>query len=143
MKQSRKITDQEYVDAYNEYRHCGKIAAHFKVPHIQAWRRCKALGLDFPNDGNNGKGRKVALEEILEGKHPHFQTLKLKKKLLEAGIFENECHVCGIREWNGQSLVMQLDHINGDPSDHVLTNLRMLCPNCHAQTDTFCGKNKC
>ena len=43
--------------------------------------------------------------------------------------------------WNGKKLVLQLDHINGNNKDQRLMNLRFLCPNCHAQTDTFCGKN--
>jgi hypothetical protein len=56
------------------------------------------------------------------------------------------CGECGIgEEWNGKSLVLQLDHINGIFNDHRLENLRLLCPNCHSQTDTFSGKssNKC
>lgn len=36
---------------------------------------------------------------------------------------------------------MQLDHIDGDSHNHKLENLRMICPNCHTQTETYCGKN--
>ena len=42
--------------------------------------------------------------------------------------------------WNGKKLVFQLDHINGKRNDHRLENLRWLCPNCHSQTETYCGK---
>ena len=48
---------------------------------------------------------------------------------------------CGISEWLGNPLALQLDHINGVNNDHRLTNLRFLCPNCHSQTDTYAGKN--
>ena len=44
--------------------------------------------------------------------------------------------------WNGQPLVLHVDHINGDNSDNVITNLRFLCPNCHTQTPTYAGRNK-
>ncbi|MGB2240169.1 MAG: HNH endonuclease [Pseudomonadales bacterium] len=53
------------------------------------------------------------------------------------------CSSCGIGdEWNGKPITLQLDHINGVNNDHRLDNLRMLCPNCHSQTDTWCGRNK-
>lgn len=53
------------------------------------------------------------------------------------------CADCGVGEtWNGKQLVLQLDHINGVYNDHRIENLRLLCPNCHSQTSTFCGKNK-
>lgn len=44
--------------------------------------------------------------------------------------------------WNGKEAPLELDHINGVRLDNSLKNLRILCPNCHAQTDTYCGKNK-
>ena len=71
-----------------------------------------------------------------------FQTYKLKQRLLKEGLIENRCIECGITDWNGKSINMHLDHINGINNDHRLENLRMLCPNCHSQTDTYCGKNK-
>lgn len=71
-----------------------------------------------------------------------FQTFKLKQRLLKEGIIQNKCSECGVSDWNGKALNMHLDHINGINNDHRLENLRMLCPNCHSQTDTYCGKNK-
>ena len=52
------------------------------------------------------------------------------------------CEVCGISEWNGKDLVLQVDHINGDPYNNNADNLRLICPNCHSQTDTFAGANR-
>ena len=54
-----------------------------------------------------------------------------------------ECAFCGNKgEWLGKPVALELDHINGISNDHRLENLRFLCPNCHAITDTYCGKNK-
>jgi hypothetical protein len=65
----------------------------------------------------------------------------LKRRLLRAGLKENRCEQCGIAEWRGEPLSMQLHHINGDGTDNRLENLRLLCANCHSQTDTFGGRN--
>jgi hypothetical protein len=55
---------------------------------------------------------------------------------------EEKCEICEIgNEWNGKPLTLQLDHINGIHLDNRIENLRILCPNCHSQTATFCGRN--
>lgn len=68
---------------------------------------------------------------------------RLKRRLLEEGILENLCDECGLGdEWNGKPLTLQLDHINGVYNDNRLENLRIICPNCHTQTETFAGKKQ-
>jgi hypothetical protein len=57
-------------------------------------------------------------------------------------ILEYKCSICGISEWLGSSLVLDLDHINGERFNNEKSNLRFLCPNCHSQTPTFRGRNK-
>ena len=52
------------------------------------------------------------------------------------------CEVCGISEWNGKEIVLQVDHINGNPYNNNADNLRLICPNCHSQTETFAGGNR-
>jgi len=56
--------------------------------------------------------------------------------------FGNTCAICGIEEWNGQPAPTIIDHINGDSTNWALSNLRQICPNCDAQTETYKGKNK-
>lgn len=54
-----------------------------------------------------------------------------------------ECSECSLGTiWNGKELVLQLDHINGIHTDDRMDNLRLLCPNCHTQTDTYGTKNR-
>ncbi|GEM_PF-663278 len=52
------------------------------------------------------------------------------------------CEVCGIREWMGQAAPIELDHKDGHPLNNELNNLQLICPNCHAQTKTYKGRNK-
>lgn len=66
----------------------------------------------------------------------------VKRRLIEAGMLVNECASCGQgSSWNGKPLVLALDHINGKKRDNRIENLRLLCPNCHSQTETFAGRN--
>ena len=74
-------------------------------------------------------------------KNSNYSRKNLKKRLIKEGILKDECGICELQpSWNGQLLSLQLDHINGVHDDNRLENLRLLCPNCHSQTDTFAGK---
>lgn len=82
------------------------------------------------------------LEQILVEHSSYSNTVSLKKRLLRAGLLEPKCAACSIGpEWNSMPLTLQLDHINGTRDDHRIENLRLLCPNCHSQTSTYCGRN--
>jgi 5-methylcytosine-specific restriction endonuclease McrA len=47
------------------------------------------------------------------------------------------CAECGIEDWNGKPLSLDVDHIDGNPANNFPSNLRFLCPNCHRQTDSW------
>jgi hypothetical protein len=63
----------------------------------------------------------------------------LKNYLLDCR--ERKCEVCGIRQWMGKPAPVELDHRDGNPENNELSNLRLICPNCHAQTETYKGRN--
>jgi hypothetical protein len=65
------------------------------------------------------------------------QRTHVKLRLLSAGIKQNRCEECGIEEWLGEPLSLNLHHVNGDGDDNRLVNLVLLCPNCHSQTPNF------
>lgn len=69
-----------------------------------------------------------------------MQTHKLRLKLIREGVKEHRCEICGLAEWNSLPIPIELDHINGNNKDNHLENLRVLCCNCHAQTDNWRGR---
>ena len=87
---------------------------------------------------------KHSLEEILVEGSSYASGSLLKKRLISEKGWEDRCMnpTCPSpsSEWDGKPLVLHLDHINGDHSDNRIENLRILCPNCHSQTLTYCGK---
>jgi HNH endonuclease len=66
----------------------------------------------------------------------------VKRRILAAGLAEGRCEECGIEDWRGKPLELDLHHRNGDRDDNRLENLALLCPNCHRQTDTFGVRNR-
>lgn len=71
-----------------------------------------------------------------------YSRKSLKTRLLLLGMLQNICAICGGSPlWNDKPLVLVLDHINGNPRDHRKDNLRLVCPNCNSQLDTFAGRN--
>ena len=86
---------------------------------------------------------KVPWSDVLVTNSPYLLNNRRKKALLREKLLDNCCALCGIGpEWQAKPLVLRLDHINGIRDDNRLENLRMLCPNCDSQTDTYCGRNK-
>jgi hypothetical protein len=140
-----KVSDKQIIDACKNSLSMSQAASKVKMHFNTFKRRAVKLGCYVTNQSGVGvskpSGTKILLSEILRGEHPQYQTFKLKNRLLEEGVMQNECTVCSIREWNNKPLTMELDHIDGDRTNHKLSNLRLLCPNCHAQTDTYRAKN--
>jgi len=143
------VSDLKIIKAANENLTMASAAAQLRLHFNTFSRRAKKLNVYRPNQGGIGQKqtrvRRDAFktQDILNGKHPQYQTLKLKKRLLKEGIKENICEECDLDGvWNGLPLNMELEHIDGDRTNHRLENLKMLCPNCHSLTDTYRGKNK-
>jgi len=148
----RKYTDQQFVDAVkNNFSIRGVLktlglapaGGNYKLLHS----RVKSLGLNTTHftgqahlkNKNHNWNIKIPLEEILIN-GSDYTTSRLRRRLISEGLFENKCSRCSISEWQGETISLHLDHINGDNSNNEITNLRLLCPNCHSQTPTYCRK---
>jgi Zn finger protein HypA/HybF involved in hydrogenase expression len=89
-----------------------------------------------------GAASKIPLSSLLVENSTHSNS-GLKSKVCSAGLLKDECRECGLLpNWNDKPITLQLDHINGVNDDNRIENLRILCPNCHSQTDTFGRKRR-
>jgi hypothetical protein len=110
--------------------------------------RIEQLGLDTAHFSGQGWRRGATapvvphrpLEEVLVAGRL-VQTSNLKRRLIQEGLKGRRCEVCRLEEWNEQPIPLELDHVNGRRDDNRLENLRIVCPNCHAQTSTYRGRN--
>lgn len=89
---------------------------------------------------NPGGRSRAPLDQLLVS-GGHVQTARLRQRLIDEGVFEARCAICRGTSWMGEPMPLELDHINGDRRDNRLENLRLLCPNCHAGTATYRGRN--
>ncbi len=88
----------------------------------------------------NCSGPKRNIDEYLNNIQP-IQSYKLKSRLFKEELKQKQCESCKLTEWLGKPIPLELDHIDGNNSNNSLNNLRILCPNCHALTPTYRGKN--
>lgn len=156
----RSWTDSQLVNAVKENNSIYGVLRELGLKlcggsHAKVKLRIQQLELDTSHMTGQGwcKGEKhdehiekhvrFKLEDILVKESTYQNTYRLKRRLVEEGLLKNECILCGQGpEWNGEPLSLQLDHKDGDRCNNTLTNLRIVCPNCHSQTESFAGKRR-
>ena len=141
-----RISDDAFLKACSKSKSMAEAAASLNLHFNSFKKRAIELGCYKPNQSGKESRKispKIPLSDIVEkGIYPHYQSYKLKKRLITEGLKKNVCESCGSSSWMGKQLNLELHHTDGKRQNHKLSNLKLLCPNCHSQTDTFRAKNK-
>lgn len=106
----------------------------------------KKMGIEYAGQQNK-KGQQKGTNTYLPASyyidnHISIQSHRLKEKLIRDGVKPNCCELCGVSEWLGIKLPLELHHKNGNHQDNEWENLQILCPNCHSIQEGNSGANK-
>lgn len=153
----RKYSDQQFIDAVkdsfsirNVFKLLGLVptGGSYKLFYV----RVKKLNLNISHftgqaylknkTHNHDNKNKIPLDQILIKDSSYTNTSFLRKRLIKENLLENKCSRCTSHMWQGELLSLHLDHIDGNNTNNEISNLRLLCPNCHSLTPTYCGRNK-
>nr|WP_188547058.1 HNH endonuclease [Rhodococcus trifolii] len=151
-----KYTEEVLREAVDQSNSIAGVLRHLGVPlsggsHAHISRRIRRLEIDTSHftgqahlKGKSSSNRRTAAT-ILIRRAPGSARAKphhLRRAMLESGVVE-ECALCRLGPaWMGEPLRLHVDHVDGNPLDCRLVNLRFLCPNCHSQTPTWAGRNR-
>lgn len=149
-----KLSDEQFVELLKKSSTISEVL--FKLGYTvkgnswgysQVKRRMDDLNLDYSifkgksAVTKTNKLNNVKKEDILKENCKH-QRIVLRRYIIKNNLIPYKCAICGCTEWQGKTLSLELDHINGINNDNRLENLRFLCPNCHSQTSTYGSRNQ-
>ena len=149
-----KLSDEQFVELLKKSSTISEVL--FKLGYTvkgnswgysQVKRRMDDLNLDYSIFKGKSAVIKISRlnnvkkEDILKENCKHQRTV-LRRYVIKNNLIPYKCAICGCTEWQGKTLSLELDHINGINNDNRLENLRFLCPNCHSQTSTYGSRNQ-
>ena len=149
-----KLSDEQFVELLKKSSTISEVL--FKLGYSvkgNSWgfAKIRQRMSDLNLDGSIFKGKspitkygslhKVNASDILKPNCKHARSV-LRRYVINNNLIPYRCAICGCVEWQGRTLSLELDHINGINNDNRIENLRFLCPNCHSQTTTYGSRNQ-
>lgn len=136
---------QRYAENPRRCAHCEGILAYERRNDSGKFcsQRCSAI---YNNLRRSKKPKIDKAARLQQQKNERFERGEItQRKTIRKHLIRchgNQCTECNLGPiWNKKSLVLTVDHIDGNAANNMPINLRLLCPNCHSQTDTFCARN--
>ncbi len=143
----KQLTEEDFKKACNDSNSMAEACSVLGLNFTTFKKYAIKYGYYKPNQslkgGNKNITHRFPLEEVIfEGKHSGYSRKSIKKRLFSEGYKKKECERCHNSKWEGEDISLELEHIDGNGGNNLLSNLMILCPNCHALTSTYRGKNK-
>jgi hypothetical protein len=140
------VFEKHFVNVCNQSGSMAQAALSLGMNYKTLCFHAKRLDCFRSNQAGKGFLKKpfkqpVPLELIFNGNYSTYQSHKLKKRLLKEGYKLHQCENCGLSQWFGNPIPLELHHVDGNRLNNALTNLSLLCPNCHALTENYRAKN--
>lgn len=152
MKFSLKFTQEQFVNAVRSSRSMRQVLIKLGVSpksvknYAALKKRIVGLGLDTSHFSKSGlayvKGKRNNLSLYLVKDCDRISSHNLKLRLIDEHVMARECSVCKLTSWLDKPIPLELNHIDGDHFNNVITNLELLCPNCHAFTPKYRGRGR-
>ena len=147
-----KLSDNEFIDLVKSSLNISEVLfklGYTTVGNSWGYSEVKKRMTDLNLTSKDFRGKAPMLNAIkkvdktkLFCENSNHARRVLRATIIRENMLPYKCAICGINQWNGKTLSLELDHINGINNDNRLENLRFLCPNCHSQTDTYGARNK-
>ena len=143
----KKLLIESNITLIKEYesnnRPLVEVARKLGVKYDTLKKYLNILGISYKCNPNR-KGLKrpneiKPIEELLQG---NGSNVRKRKVLIERGIKENKCECCGLSEWIGKPIPLELHHKDFNHYNNSLDNLQVLCANCHMQAHNYCNSKK-
>lgn len=90
-------------------------------------------------DTSHWTGKAWCKDKKLKDWANYTQAASIKPHLI--GLRSHKCELCQLTTWQNQPIPLELHHVDGDRTNNTLENYQLVCPNCHAMTDNWRGRN--
>ncbi|MBK9017954.1 MAG: hypothetical protein IPM82_30100 [Saprospiraceae bacterium] len=121
-----RIVDADFIETCNSAFSMAEAASKLGLHFNSFKKRALILGCYKPNQSGKGlskKAPKILLEDIVyKNLYPHYQSFKLKKRLIQEGFKKHECERADF-QWQNKPLSLELHHRDGDRTNHHITNI--------------------
>ena len=143
MESKRKIVEDNIsliLEMESKRRPLVEVTRTLNIKYDTLKKYLNILGINYRcNPNRKGIPHNESRKDILEFLNGNATNSRNRTKLIECGIKEEKCECCGLSEWMGKPIPLELHHKDFNHYNNALDNLQILCANCHMQAHNYCN----